>query len=90
MTFHFTQIKSKILITASKTLPDLAASALSDLISITLFLAHCTIPILASLMLPKHIKHPPNLGPELPLPGKFFSQLVHATPHFSLRSLLKH
>lgn len=88
--FTSPKIKSKILIMASKTLHDLAPSALSDLICITLFLAHCTIPILASLMFPGHTKQPPKLGPELPLPGKFFSQLVPATAHFSLRSLLKH
>lgn len=87
--FTSPKIKSKILM-ASKTLQDLAPSALSDLICVTLFLAHCTIPILASLMFPGHTKQPPKLGPELPLPGKFFSQLVPATARFSLRSLLKH
>ena len=88
--FTSPKVKSKILIMASKTLHGLAPSAPSDLISITLPLAHCTIPILASLTFPEHTKHPPTLGPELLLRGKFFYQLVCVTPHFSPRSLLKH
>lgn len=60
MVFHLTQNLIQNPYHGLKTLHDEALSDLSDPISITPSRAHCTISVLASLMLLEHTKHTPT------------------------------
>lgn len=49
----------------------------------------CSLSVLASPAFKEHTIDLPTSGPKLPLLGRLFSRELHASPHFSLRSVLK-